>query len=144
MPEPISWTIHQAAQRPLRGLVVVAVIICGMAGVNILGAHPVIIALAGLLLLGSVAEFLLPVTYILDQGGAHLRFWGCHRVIPWTRVRRVIIFPHAIKLSPLSRNSPLDAYRGVLLQVLDDDKVKSLISEWLQQAGAEYVEEEEC
>lgn len=144
MPEPTNWTIHLAARRPLRAAVVVAIIICGMAGVHLLGAHPLIMALAGLLLFGSVAEFLLPVKYTLDEKGAHLRFVGYHRVIPWKRVRRVNISANSIKLSPLSVKSPLDAYRGVLLRMADSAVSLFTIREWLQQSGAEYTEERDA
>ncbi|MEI7831603.1 MAG: hypothetical protein WCJ56_00160 [bacterium] len=142
MPEPVTWTVHLAARRPLRALVVIVIIITAIAGVVVMRSEPAVTILAAVLLFASAAEFLLPVTYTLDEKGAHLRYFGNHRVIPWKRVRRLMISLHAIKLTPLSVKSPLESYRGVLLRMPDSGETLVLIREWLQQAGAEYTEEE--
>ncbi|HEY3417373.1 MAG TPA: hypothetical protein VGM23_10865, partial [Armatimonadota bacterium] len=111
-PEPTTWTIHPAARRPAKAVGAVLIILAALFAVKALGGSWVLIALAALLLVGSIAEFLFPVTYTLDADGAHARHLGSHRVVPWERVRRVYPRRSGIKISPLAVPGWAEAYRG--------------------------------
>jgi hypothetical protein len=143
-----------AAQQPARAAVAVLVILLGMAAVAAMveiarpagwgtGALLLMELLAALVLFGSVAEFLLPVTYTLDASGAHARHLGSHRVLPWARVRRVYQTSAGVKLSPLPASGWAEGFRGVLLRTRDREAVLATIRAWLTEAGvpASVVEE---
>lgn len=132
-----------AAQYPGKAVTAVAVIIFGLFAIAALGAPWLVVALAALLLFGSIAEFLLPVTYTLDADGAHARHLGSHRILPWERLRRVYLRPNGIKLSPLTVSGWADAYRGVMLRTPDRDAALAQVRAWMQAAGVspEIIEE---
>ena len=100
-----------------------------------LGGKLLMLGLAALLLLSSIAEFLLPVTYTLDAEGAHARLPGSHRMLAWNRVRRVYLQPNGIKLSPLAARGWVESYRGVLLRTPRRDEVLAQVRAWLDAAG---------
>lgn len=139
---PYIWSVHLAARRPGRAVVVLLVILFALFGVAALVPHSwnaagriLLVVLSAILLLGSIAEFLLPVTYTLDEAGAHARYWGSHRVISWARVRRVYLRSDGIHLSPLAARSWADAYRGVTLRTPARDAVLAQVRDWLDDAG---------
>ena len=134
-PAPISWTIHLAAHRPGKAAAALLIIALALAAFSSLHAPPLIIALAALCLFGSIAEFLLPVTYTLDAQGAHARHFGSHRLLPWERVRRVYLEPDGIKLSPLTIRSWVESYRGVKLRTPRRDEVLVQVCAWLEVMG---------
>lgn len=141
-PTPTTWTLHLAARQPKRAALAIGIILVTLWAVN--GLIPVdwgtsgriiFLLMTALLLVGSIAEFLLPVTYTLDDEGAHARLPGSHRVLPWSRVRRVYLRPHGIKLSPLTTRSWAESYRGVVLRADDRDALLETVRAWLADAG---------
>lgn len=132
--ESTTWTIHLAARHPGRTVAALATIILGLFAFAAFSVHWVVLLLAGLLLVGSIAEFLLPVTYTLDAEGAHMRHLGSHRILPWTRVRRVYLRRNGIKLSPLPYENWIEAYRGVMLRTPDPDAAYARVRLWLEAA----------
>jgi hypothetical protein len=74
---------------------------------NLLGG----IALA--LVMASMSDYFLPVRNTLDESGI-AKVGLLHRQrMQWPQVRRVIRDRLGVKLSPLSRPSRLEAYRGI-------------------------------
>lgn len=149
-PDPTSWTQHLAARRPARAVLAVLIIFFALYGVALfippqwgVAGKVVILSLAALLLLSSIAEFLLPVTYTLDADGAHARLPGAHRVLAWNRVRRVYLLPDGIKLSPLVARGWMESYRGVLLRTNRREEVLQQVRAWLDAAGASPEIEED-
>jgi hypothetical protein len=134
-PEPTTWTVHLAKQRPVMAVVILLVIFFGLFAAYAIGKNWVFVALAALLLLSSVAEFLFPVSYRLDAQGASSRHFGSWRVLPWAQVRRVYLSPNGIKLSPLPARGWAEAYRGVTLRMTDRDTVLAQVQGWLDAAG---------
>jgi len=116
-------------------VLILLAIFFGLFAVYAIGRHWVFVVLAAVLLIGAVAEFLFPVTYRLDEQGASSRHFGSWRVLPWTQVRRVYLFPNGIKLSPLPARGWAEAYRGVTLRMADRDAVLARVRAWLEAAG---------
>jgi hypothetical protein len=143
-PAPITWTVHLAKRRPGRAVAVVLCILLGAMAVAALGGSPVLVALAIVLLTTAVAEFLLPVTYGLDAEGAHVRFLFAHRVLRWSRVRRVYLRPNGLTLSPLARSGWTEAYVGVTLRTRERDAVARDVRAWLASAGVEAEFDEDA
>jgi hypothetical protein len=150
-PEPMTWTIHLAAQRPGRAAVAVLLIVLALFAVSVLapaqwgeGGRVLMLLLTALLLFAAIAEFLLPVTYTLNAAGAQARLPGSTRVLSWTRVRRVYLRPDGIKLSPLVASGWMEQYRGVFLRTYDREAVLSTVRAWLADAGVtpEFIEED--
>jgi len=148
-PEPTTWTLHLAARRPGRAIVALIIIFLTLFAVAFftqgwnLGGKILILGLAVLLLLSSIAEFMFPVTYTLDAEGAHARLPGSHRVLAWNRVRRVYLRPDGIKLSPLAARGWIESYRGVLLRTPSRDEVLEQVRAWLDAAGVSPEIEED-
>lgn len=141
-PEVTQWTVHLAARRPGHAVVVVVVILLGLFAVSGLvlprwglEGKLLLLALAAVLLLSMVAEFLFPIHYTLDAGGAHARLLGNDRHLAWTRVRRVYLRPDGIKLSPLVGRDWVESYRGVLLRTREPAAVLEVVRAWLADAG---------
>lgn len=134
-PEPSTWTIHLAKKRPGKAVVAIIIIILALFAVQTVWQNWILIALAALLLIGSLAEFFFPVTYTLDERGASSRHFGSYRILPWSQVRRVYLFRHGIKLSPLGARSWAETYRGVMLRMTDREAVLAHIQAWLDAAG---------
>lgn len=151
-PTPTTWTIHLAARRPGRAVAAVLVIVLALFGVAALAPREwgtigtaLAVVVAAVLLLGAIAEFLLPVTYTLDGDGAHVRMLGRrHRLLPWRRVRRVYLRQNELTLSPRATRGWMDQYRGVSLRTFDRDAVLAQVRAWLQEAGVTAVESEEA
>ena len=149
-PEVKSWTVHLAARQPGRTLIVVVLILLALSAVAMLtgpqwgvGGKLLLLLVVAVLLVGSVAEFLFPVTYTLDAAGAHAHHLGSRRILAWERVRRVYLRPDGIKISPLGMQNWAEAYRGIMLRTAERDAVLADIQAWLARAGIspEIIEE---
>jgi hypothetical protein len=68
------------------------------------------------LLISSLADFLFPVRYEINERGASVRTLLGRTFIEWERVRKYYLDDHGIKLSPLIKPGRLEAYRGVYLK----------------------------
>lgn len=120
-PEPFEWTVHLAARQPRRTMA--ALLLCGAAlALSYLAfGSPVFTLLVGASLFGSLADFFLPVRYRLTPKGAEARHLWPFAALEWKQVKRRLMSKEGLKLSPLSRSSRLDAYRGILLRFGDED-----------------------
>lgn len=149
-PETTTWTVHLAARRPGKAVVAVIIVALALSGVAMLASSwgpsgvLLIVLLSALLLLGSIAEYLLPVTYTLDASGAHSRLFGSRRTLPWANVRRVYLRPDGIKLSPLTGKNWAESYRGVMLRSDDHDALLAELRAWFAAMSItpEIIEEE--
>src|SRR5687768_281835 len=112
----LEWSVWLAKRHPARaaGARLLALAVGGLAAYVF--RSPVAAAVTVALLLGAVGEFLLPVAYRLTAEGAEARNFCYWRKIAWTEVKRVAVGEEGIKLSPLTCDSPREAFRGVLLR----------------------------
>jgi len=111
----LSWTIHLAREHPRKLLILIALLSVSMAaGYWIIGAlGPIAVVLA---MGGALAEFLFPVTYELTEQGAVCKTLVKFSEIKWKNVKSCYLDDLGIKLSPLERQSRLEAFRGVYLR----------------------------
>jgi len=109
----MQWSLHLARRHPRKGaaalvLIVLASLVAGYAfGSAVLGA------LACVLLIASVSDFLFPLRFVLGEDRVEARGLLHRRRMAWSQVRRVVRDEFGVKLSPLARRSRLDAYRGI-------------------------------
>jgi len=84
-----------------------------------------------LVMVASCAEFVFPMTYVLTCESAICRSIFKVSEIRWENVRRCYVDDMGLKLSPLDRQTRLEAFRGVYLRYADNEtevieKVKKL------------------
>lgn len=109
----VQWTVHLARRdrRKTAGALLAAVGGALVAGFGFHSAAAGILTLV--LLLGSLSDYLLPVRYRLGPEGVEARGPLFRRIMQWSQVRRILRDPAGVKLSPLSRRSRREAYRGI-------------------------------
>jgi hypothetical protein len=74
---------------------------------------PVLGMLAGALLTASISDYLFPLGFHLSDDGVGARGLLTRRRMSWSQIRGVRRDKLGVKLSPLSRRSRLEAYRGI-------------------------------
>lgn len=134
----VRWTAHPAKRRPQDLFLVGAVVLLSMWAVLVTLESPLLTGLAGVILLVSVAPFLVPTHYRLDDDGVEARrLWTCRRRV-WRELRRVQVGRGAALVSPFARPSWLDRHRGVLLYFdgLDDAGRGRVVDELRSRVGA--------
>ena len=111
----LRWTVHLALEHPLKLLCSLGAVAFACAAahwaIGPLGALAVAVAL-----IGSLADFLFPVTYEITPDRAACRMLFKRAEIEWRNVRRCYLDQGGVKLSPLDRLSRLEAFRGVYLR----------------------------
>ncbi len=73
-----------------------------------------------LLLIGSVSEYLFPITYRLTPKGVTQESVTTRIALPWSVIRRCRVGRRGILLMSLAVPSRLDAFRGILLRYAPD------------------------
>ena len=114
MDDALTWTVHPARERPTHAALAGGFVLALSVGIAI-SYHAGFGALSLLFLLVSLREFFLPTRCTLDGDGVELRRLGLSRRRAWSDFRRFQAGPRAVLLSPFSRPSRLDTYRGLVL-----------------------------
>lgn len=79
--------------------------------------HPLALFLPLVALTSALAEYLFPVEYRLTDRGAYLSCGPFQKLyLSWSDVRRASFGSDGVYLSPLSRPSQLDRFRGIALR----------------------------
>lgn len=114
--QELTWTIQLVRRdsRPLLGLIASVMMAGGLVWLLFHSLLPALVAV--LLLLGSVREYLFPITYRITSRGVEAVGLGSHLELPWKEVRRYILEKQAITLTSLPAPSRLDIFRGVTLR----------------------------
>jgi hypothetical protein len=118
----LRWTAHPAKQRPRDVALVASVVLLSTWLVLITLESAYLAALAAVILVVSVAPFLAPTRYRVDDEGVEERRLGRRRYRAWRDLRRAQVGPGAALLSPFARPHWLERYRGLMLHLdgLDD------------------------
>jgi len=130
----LRWTVHLAPERPVKLLCALGVVAfaCFAAhwAIGVLGSLAVAVALVG-----SLADFLFPVTYEITSDRATCRMLLKRAEVQWRNVRRCYLDQTGVKLSPLDRRSRLEVFRGVYLRFNGNreqviETVKAMRDKW--------------
>jgi hypothetical protein len=116
-PAPLSWKAHPLIDESRSRSTLLCALIAGCslaAGLSFEGLAYGLIALVVLLL--SLSRYLLPTRYSLDEKGVEISHLGRRQACPWTQLRRLDIHENGIFLSPFTRASRLDSFRGYFLR----------------------------
>jgi hypothetical protein len=127
----VRWTAHPARRRPQDVFLVAAVVMLSAWAVLVALDSAFLASLAVVILLASVAPFLVPTHYQLDDDGVEERRLWAKKRRAWTDLRRLQVGPGAALVSPFARKSWLDRHRGVLLYLdgADRDRVVAILRE---------------
>jgi hypothetical protein len=109
----LEWTVHLARRHPGKTVFAVLVVAAGSLAAGFGFRSLAAGMLAGILLIGSISDYLFPVRYRLGPVRIEARGPLFRRRLGWGEVRRVFRDPAGVKLSPLARRSRLEAYRGI-------------------------------
>jgi len=134
-----SWTAHPAKRRPRDLLLVIAVVLLTSGAVLASLQSLFLTALAVVFLVVAVAPFLFPTHYtITDLDVSERRLWR-FRARQWTDLRRLQVGPGAALVSPLSRPSWLDRFRGlnILFDGADRDEVIAILRDRMNATAPE-------
>ena len=114
MDDALIWTVHPARERPTHAALAGGFVLALSLGIAI-SYHVGFGALSLVFLLASLRVFFLPTRCTLDDSGVELKSLGLARRRAWSDFRRFQAGPRAVLLSPFSRPSRLDTYRGIVL-----------------------------
>lgn len=115
--EPIlAWKVHLLREQPTKLLLVIPVAALSLVASRVFFGTFSFGFIALLLVMASLAEYVFPIRYQLDSQGAQARTLTGFTRIEWRRVKKYYLDDGGIKLSPLSRQTRLEAYRGVYLR----------------------------
>jgi len=118
--EPIlTWKVHLLREQPLKLLLVIPVAGLSLVASQILLGTLTFGVIALFLIAASLAEYLFPIRFEIDSQGASARTLTARTRIEWSRVKKYYLDDRGIKLSPLARQTRLEAYRGVYLMFGD-------------------------
>ncbi len=114
--ERLEWTSLPCRNDPLLSVAVVVLLLLLWVLVYLLFRDPVLVALAVVMLSGSLLTFFLPTRYVLtaEQASARGPLWRTER--PWSDFRRCVADGSRAVLSPFPRPSRLDGFRGLVLR----------------------------
>ena len=118
-----EWRLHLLRQNPQRMVPVIALsVFVFVAGY--LYFHTIWPSIAGVFLLcSSCSEYLLISKFRLTDQAAHATNGISRFEIAWKDVKRLLISESAVTLSPLTRPSRLDNFRGVTLRFPADGSI---------------------
>jgi len=119
LPEEVlaEWRVHLLRKHPGRSILLVTVCILAVAFLHLVfGQRLGFTVLAALILLGSFLDWLLPIKYRLTTRGASYNNIFLKKRIAWEEIRSCYVSGFGLKLSPFSRRTRLDAFRGFVLR----------------------------
>lgn len=113
----LEWSVHLAGTRRARTAAALAVIIIASTFVSLLWHSPGLGIVAFVLLLLATSEYFFPIRYSITEQAVHCRNFLNYRRLAWKSVRSCFPDGDGIKLSPLTRPSRLEAFRGIYLRL---------------------------
>jgi hypothetical protein len=111
-----EWRLHLFSMNPGKSVAAAVVCAAALVLVHFAFASPWLTVLGGLILVGSLADWLFPITYRLTTRGAGYTNFVFRKRIAWDDVRSTYLADFGVKLSPFSRRTRLDAFRGVVVR----------------------------
>jgi hypothetical protein len=124
--EAFSWSVRLSDKAPEKRYgVLAAAILAGLIGVFVVG-RPLLGLVGFAIILASTAEFWLGVNYRLTPQGASARCGLSLTAMDWEDVKRVLVDDEVVKLSPLAGDGRMDAFRGVSLRTLPENREQVL------------------
>jgi hypothetical protein len=122
--ESIAWRVRLSDSDPGKLWVLLLVVVGAFVVGVFVVRRPLLGILGSAMILAATAEFWLGSAYKLDEEGASSRTGLSPTRILWKDVKRALITPVGIKLSPLEESTRLAPFRGVFLRFGTQDRVR--------------------
>lgn len=122
--ESIVWRVRLSDNEPWKRWVIFAVALFAFVMGALVYRVPLLGFLGSAMILGATAEFWLGSSFRLDAEGASSRTGLSLTRVLWKDVKRAVITPVGIKLSPLEESTRLAPFRGVFLRYGGEDRVR--------------------
>jgi hypothetical protein len=118
----LKWTYVPLKAR-IGTLIFLAVLVPVLAVLVYLESHNVIVmVLAVAFLAVAVSPAILPAEHVLDESGVAVRHFGKTIGRPWSEVKRLVVDPEVLVLSPSAKPGFLDSFRGIHLRFNRDQE----------------------
>ena len=112
----LRWTIHPLAEEPPIKSILLATLIVGLPIGAVYSFEGLVHGVISLIVLAaSLSRYFLPTRITLDHEGIHTCHLGWRRKRFWKEFRRADIHEDGVFLSPFSRSSRMDPFRGYFL-----------------------------
>jgi hypothetical protein len=111
-----EWRVHLFPQHPAKSAAVLVVLAVALVLIQLLLESPWLTILGGLILAGSLSDWLFPITYRLTTQSASYKNAVFRKRIAWDDVRRVSVADFGVKLSPFASRSRLEPFRALILR----------------------------
>lgn len=133
-PEPLTWTVWPAGQRPHAAAAVVMLIL-GVSWYGYAGFGSVLYSVIALVVLtASLASFLFPTTYTLDDEGVQASGFLHGKHMAWKDLACFIRAPDFVALSTADPPTERSCRQGMILRLgANGDEVVARISRHLSQ-----------
>jgi hypothetical protein len=123
----LCWQVHLAKDRPQQLIGVVLFIIAVALFAYFLFGNSIFSTIViAFVLFGALSDFFLPMTFTLTKNHVSASTRLGKRIMAWKDVKRCYLDDSGVKLSPLGRQSRLEAYRGVYLRFGDKNREEVL------------------
>ncbi|HUU45538.1 MAG TPA: hypothetical protein VM118_07355 [Acidobacteriota bacterium] len=127
----LRWRSHPVRERHER-LVLVVAILLGLPAILLALYGPFFAVLAFVILGASLGSFFLPTDYVLYRGGGEMRFLWITRRFTWAQYRSFYPDRNGVLLSPFTRPSRLENFRGIYLRFgRRADEIMAVVTEQL-------------
>ncbi len=125
--EMLEWTVHPLRRHPLKGVLLLLVLLSVEYFLIFVWASPYFALFAAFVLVAATGRFLFPTHYRLDPRGVEARFLGSRRFRPWQGLRRMRRAREGVLLTPFRRRSILDEPRGIFLMFDEEEPAPEAI-----------------
>jgi len=117
--DKVAWTVHRAGEARVKATLV-GVLLLAVVAFGWWYAGPLLALVAVVVLFASLHTFFLPITYTMDKEGVTVDKRLFRYTYPWDRFRRWFRTTGGVVVSPFSRRTFLDNFRGVHLLLPDE------------------------
>ena len=111
----LSWVAHPLFERPVRGLLVVLLLLALLVLIYYVTASLIWVAFSSLILIVSLRQFFLPTTFCLSDDTVVCHFLWFEKTKQWEQLNNYFIDKNGVLLSPFARPSRLENFRGIYL-----------------------------
>ena len=112
----MEWQVWPARERPLLSIGLIVLLIVVWVGVEVIYREVIWVFLAVVLLLGTVAPFFVITRYRLDEEGVSVQRYFATTRKRWAELRSYYPDQNGVLVSPFSRPSRLENFRGLYLR----------------------------
>ena len=115
-PAEIRWKAHPLKENVWRSVLLFAIIVITCVGVWLWTYWPGMVLLAFVFLVVSMAPYIFPTRYRMDESGIEISFLGVRTFRAWEELRNYYPHEEGAHLSTFKRPNALDPFRGSFIR----------------------------